>query len=287
VNTRLQIACAALVLAMALTTRAAQGPPPQPPPPTGQGAGPGGRAGFVAYPPRRVDPAAASRGKVLYGTSCSFCHGSDAHGGDGGGPSLLRSLLVLDDQNGELIGPVIKNGQGTMPKFPFSDAQIADVAAHLHSFPISSRTGPSTIDILVGDAAAGEAFVKAKCASCHAVDKLKAFATKLVDDKTMQQMWLMPGSGGRGAAAVPAPVVRVTVTLPSGEKVTGVLQRIDDFSVSLKTADGTHRSFRTFGTPTRVDLDDPLAPHKALLPTYRDADIHNVTAYLASLRSRP
>lgn len=246
--------------------------------------GGGGRGGFVAYPPRSVDRAAASRGQVLYSTNCRFCHGADAHGGDGGGPSLLRSLVVLDDQHGELMAPIIRNGMGAMPKFALSDAQISDLSAYLHSFPISSRTGPSTINILVGDAVAGAAFVKAKCAACHSTERLKAVAAKLKDDKTLQQMWLMPGSGGRGAAAIPAPPVTVTVTLASGEKVEGTLNRLDDFVVSLKQADGTHRSFRTFGTAIRVDIHDPLAPHKALLPAYRDADIHNVTAYLASLR---
>jgi mono/diheme cytochrome c family protein len=262
---------AALALASAVVVFAA---PPQ------------GRGGFVAYPPRTVDAAAAARGKTLYSLHCQFCHGSDAHGGDGGGPSLLRSLAVLDDQKGELIGPVIKNGQGAMPRIPLSDPQIADVAEYLHSFPITSRTAPSTMSILVGDTKAGEAFVKAKCASCHTVDKLTAFATKLTDDRTMQQMWLMPGSGGRGGAAIPPPPITVTVTLPSGEKTQGTLVRMDDFVVSLKHADGTHRSFRTFGTGAKVDIHDPLAPHKEFLPVYRDADIHNVTAYLASLRDR-
>ena len=258
--------------------------PPQPPQPPG----PQGRGQFVAYPPRTVDAAAAARGKVAYSLQCSFCHGSDAHGGDGGGPSLLRSLVVLDDQKGELIGPIVKNGSGAMPKVVLSDAEIADVAEFLHSFPISSRTLPSTIDILVGDAAAGGAFVKAKCASCHATDKLAAFASKLTDDRTMQQMWLMPGSGGGGGRggvpAIAAPPITVTVTLPSGERSEGTLVRMDDFGVSLRQSDGAYRSFRTFGTTIKVDVNDPLAPHKELLPTYRDADIHNVTAYLASLR---
>jgi cytochrome c oxidase cbb3-type subunit 3 len=275
----MRVAFAAFVLLAITVALRAQAPPPQ------------GRGGFVAYPPRAVDAAAAARGKTLYGTYCTFCHGADAHGGDGGGPSLLRSLVVLDDQKGELMGPIVKNGQGAMSKIPLSDAQIADLAEYLHSFPISSRTAPSTIDILVGDRRAGEAFVTATCASCHSVDKLKAFATRVSDDKTMQQMWLMPGSGGRsgrgGAPAVTAPAVKVSVTLPSGEKVDGTLVGMDDFVVSLKEADGTHRSFRTFGTAIKVDIQDPLEGHKALLPKYKDADIHNVTAYLASLRDRP
>jgi cytochrome c oxidase cbb3-type subunit 3 len=120
------------------------------------------------------------------------------------------------------------------------------------------------------------------------VDKLKAAANRLTDDKTLQQMWLMPGSGGRGGGggASAAPPIRVTVTLPSGEKTQGTLVRMDDFVVSIKLADGTHRAFRTVGSAAKVEVDDPLAGHKELLPEYRDADIHNVTAYLASLRDK-
>lgn len=242
-----------LVLHLAIPvawTHAAQGPPQ-------------GRGGFVAYPPRKVDTAMAARGKTLYSLHCTFCHGADAHGGDGGGPSLLRSLAVLDDEKGELIGSVVKNGQGSMPKFALGDDQIADLAEYLHSFPISSRTPPSTIDILVGDAKAGEAFVAAKCSSCHAAEKLKAFAARMTDNKAMQQTWLMPGSGGGRGGNTPStsPPVHVIVTTPSGEKVDGTLVRMDDFVVSLRQGDGTHRSFRTFGTNTKVDIQDPLAPH--------------------------
>lgn len=267
-----------VVLQLSLATAAMVAAPGQGPPQ--------GRGGFVAYPQRPVDRAMAARGKTLYSLHCTFCHGADAHGGDGGGPSLLRSLVVLDDQKGELIAPVVKNGQGSMPKVALTDDQIADVAEYLHSFPISSRTPPSTLNILVGDAKQGAAFVAAKCASCHTTEKLTAFATRITDNKTMQQQWLMPGSGGGrgGSASSTAPPVRVVVALGKGDKVEGTLSRLDDFVVSLKLDDGTHRSFRTFGSNINVDIQDPLAQHKALLPTYRDADIHNVTAYLASLR---
>jgi nucleoside transporter len=253
----------------------------------GQGQG----GGFVAYPQRPPgDPAAIERGKGMYGVNCTFCHGPDARGGDGGGPNLLRSSLVLDDQKGELMAPVVRNGRGAMPKFDLTDAQVADIAAFLHSFPVSSRTGPSTINILVGDAKKGEVYVAAKCARCHTTAALRTFAAKLDDPKMMQQMWIMPGVvGGRGGGPppIPAPPITVTVTLPSGEKVSGELDRVDDFVVSLTQADGRHRTFRTFGTSTKVDMQDPLAGHKDLLKTYTDADIHNVTAYIASLRTQP
>ena len=150
----------------------AQAQPPQPPP----GGGRGGRGGAItsprnAYPDRpEGDPAAIARGKALYGVNCQFCHGADTRGGDGG-PSLLRSGLVLDDQNGELMAPVIQNGRPDrgMPKFQFTREQIADIAAFIHTFKAAgydeSRVKPPSI--IVGDAKAGEAFFKAKCASCH------------------------------------------------------------------------------------------------------------------------
>lgn len=251
-----------------------------------QGAVPAPRFGVVEYPSRPPgDPAAIERGKALYGVNCTFCHGADVRGGDGGGPNLLRSAVVLDDQRGERLGPIVLGGRGTMPKFTFAPNQIGDIAEFLHSFPVNSQSAPTTLDILVGDPKRGERYVAAKCASCHATSALKAFAAKLDDSRVLQQMWLMPGSAGRGAAAaIPAPPMSVTVTLPSGERVEGRLERVDDFTVSFTQADGLRRTFRTTGTNTKVEIRNPLQPHIDLLPVYADSDIHDVTAYLASLR---
>src|SRR5438128_6865662 len=111
-------------------------------PPTPQGGGGRGRGGGVvtsprnAYPDRPTgDPAAIERGKAQYSVNCAFCHGADTRGGDGG-PSLLRSGVVLDDQNGELIAPIVQNGRPDrgMPKFAFSPDQVADIAAFIHTF---------------------------------------------------------------------------------------------------------------------------------------------------------
>jgi hypothetical protein len=199
---------------------------------------------------------------------------------------------VLDDQYGELMGPVILNGRPGrgMPKFAFNNPQVTDVANFIHSFRAAgydvSRNTPE--NIIVGDAKAGEAFFTAKCAGCHSpAGDLKGFAAKFADPKMMQQNWLMPGSGGRGGGMAPpvkVPPTTVTVTLPSGEKVDGTLDRLDDFVVSLTQADGTHRSFRAEGDTPKVEVHDPLQPHRDLLRTYGDPDIHNVTAFLATLR---
>jgi mono/diheme cytochrome c family protein len=243
------------------------------------------------YPPRPPgDPAAIERGRALYSVNCTFCHGADTRGGDGG-PSLLRAAIVLDDQNGELIAPVVKNGRTDrgMPKFDFTDPQIQDVVAFIHSFTAAgydaSRMKPPSI--IVGDARAGEAYFGRTCGSCHSASgDLRGYASRFTDEQLMQQTWMMPGSGGRGATPpkLSVPPTTVTVTLSSGEKVEGVLDRLDDFVVSLTERDGTHRSFRTTGDTPKVEVHDPLQPHKQLLTTYADADIHNVTAYLATLK---
>ncbi|HEV8397276.1 MAG TPA: c-type cytochrome [Vicinamibacterales bacterium] len=256
-------------------------------PPEG-GRGRIGAAGIGAYPVRPPgDPAALERGTAVFKTNCAFCHGQDARGGDGG-PSLLRSGLVLADQNGELIGPVIEQGRGAMPKFAFKPDQVADLAVFLHSFRVAgydlSRQKPATI--VVGDAKAGEAYFNEACGSCHSASgDLRGIASRIADERVLQQSWLMPGSmTGRGAPppAKPRPPT-VTVTEPGQAPVTGTLGRIDDFVVSLTTSGGEYRSFRI--TPrTKVEVSDALAPHKDLLRKYTDADIHNVTAFLVTLK---
>ena len=111
----------------------------------GQQATPAPRFGVVEYPPRPpADPAAVERGKALYGVNCTFCHGTDARGGDGGGPNLIRSTVVLDDQHGELIGPLLSAGRGAMPAFTFRSEQVQDLADFLHGFPVNSQSTPST-----------------------------------------------------------------------------------------------------------------------------------------------
>src|SRR5262245_31018164 len=268
----------------------------QPPAPSGRGQGRRGRGTVTsprdAYPDRpAAAPAAVDRGRALYSVNCQFCHGADTRGGDSG-PSLLRSGVVLDDQHGELMAPVVQNGRTDrgMPKFAFTNEQVADVAAFIHTFRAAgydeSRQKPPSI--LVGNAKAGESYFGSKCASCHSVTgDLKGIASRIADERLLQQTWLMPGTGGGRGGPPPAAVkpARATVTLPTGEKVSGVIDRLDDFGVSLKLDDGTFRSFRTPpGSKTAVDVQDPLKPHKDLLTVYSDADIHNVTAYLVTVK---
>jgi cytochrome c oxidase cbb3-type subunit 3 len=246
------------------------------------------------------DPAEVERGKTIYSVNCGFCHGSDARGGETG-PNLIRSQLVLNDQAGELMGPVITQGRPEkgMPKFDLTPAQVKDVAAFIHSFRVGgydvSRMVPPSI--VVGDATAGAAYFSKTCASCHSVSgDLKGLATRHSDPKALQQTWLMPGSargGGFGPAPAPAsapgapappPRMTVVVTQFNGTKVEGRLERIDDFVVTLRDAEGNRRTFRRDGDTPKVEVRDRLQPHVDLLPKYSDKDIHDLTAYLVTVK---
>ncbi|MBI3262319.1 MAG: c-type cytochrome [Acidobacteria bacterium] len=297
-----------MVAAIGLMAQTSPQPPPQTPP-TPTPAGPGGRGGRGtggggggggAYPARPpADPVILERGKALYSVNCAFCHGADARGATA--PSLLRSALVLNDQNGELIAPVVQNGRPDrgMPKQgDLTTAQIAEIATFIHSFRVGgydiSRERPPSI--VVGDARAGEAVFKAKCGACHSLTgDLKGFGARVTDPRQLQQTWLMPGgrpstgsgqAGGRGGGENVTNVspTTVTVTLPTGPKVEGRLRRIDDFNVTLTLADGTDRTFRRDGDTPAVEIHDPLTPHRNLLSTYTDEEIHNLTAFLVTVK---
>lgn len=251
----------------------------------------GPQGGFVAYPQRPVtDPAAVERGKALFSVNCAFCHGPDARGGDNGGPNLMRSDIVLLDDKGERIGPVVLGGRADkgMPPFMLTAAQIGDVASFLHSLPVTSRTGDRQVNIVVGNGDVGRTLFQAKCSSCHSpTGDLQRVATRYADPKVLQQTWLLPGTGGNRGAAAPrsAPPITAVVTMANGQRVEGTLNRIDDFMVSLRLADGTYRTFRTEGANApKVELRDPLKGHRDLLQTYSDADIHNITAFLVTLK---
>ena len=267
---------------------AQSGQPPTATPPGPAGGGPAAPGGGLGATPRRAqDKAAVDRGKGLFGVSCGFCHGSDARGGSTG-PNLWRSALILTDLSGVEIAKVIREGRPDkgMPPLALPDGQISDIVAYLHSLPVGGRDQvqrrpPS---IVVGIAAAGERYFQRTCASCHSASgDLKGLASKYPDPRQLQHAWLMPGSQ-RGASPAASRRPEVTVTTAGGQVMTGTLARIDDFVVSLVDAAGETRTYSRTAAGPKVELRDRLEPHRRLVPTYADVDIHNLTAYLVTLK---
>ena len=247
------------------------------------------------YPERPpAPPEQLAHGQQLFGGNCSFCHGSGARGGEKG-PNLVLAQVVLDDQHGELITPIVQNGipaQG-MPKFALSAADIADIAAWLHSQPLSDRGAPSTLDILVGNAQAGEAYFNGAghCTQCHSVTGDLAGIGGKNEPKAIQNL-IVSGGGGRSfgrrsarsASPPKVPLPTVTVSFPSGQTVKGALDHVSAFVVALREPDGTYRSFARHGSIPKVVVTNPLQWHVDMLPKWRDADIHNLTAYLVTVK---
>jgi cytochrome c oxidase cbb3-type subunit III len=302
------------IFALVLTQAAAQTPPQQAPPapqtpapeppgaPAGRGQGRGRGQRPATFPAQQRppgDPVLIERGRGIYTVNCTACHGADLRGGQLGGPNLLRSLVVLNDQKGELILPIIRGSRAErgMPPLPLPDNDVEAVAEYIHSVVATSggQGSPPPSDapppnIVIGDASAGQAAFAAKCASCHSpTGDLQGLATRIADPKALQNAWVSGGAvSGRGrgqaAAARPRRPITATVTLPSGEKVTGRLLRVDHFLVSLEQEDGTQRSFRRSGDQPRVDIDDPRAGHNTLLTTMTEKEMHDLTAYLVTLK---
>ena len=321
---RRPVSMSAMALGLALTVglrAAAQAPatPAQPPagqapatpPPTpgahGEPAPPPRPAGGVQEPPRfpahqrpAASPEALERGKAQYAGLCSACHGADARGGQLGGPNLLRSQLVLDDKDGELIIPVVQKGRPgppPMPPLPVAAEEIKAIGAWLHDLQAQGTNqggpppGPETeLNILVGDAKAGEAFFAKQCASCHAASgDLQGIATRVPGAMALQNLWVSGGvnrgrgPGSRSASSAPKPVT-ATVTLASGEKMSGRLLRLDDFLATIGLDDGTTRTIRRAGNTPRIEVQDPLAKHRELLGALTNANMHDVTAFLSTLK---
>jgi cytochrome c oxidase cbb3-type subunit III len=250
------------------------------------GGGRGGRGGrggtreFLGLGPP-PDAAAAARGEKLYAPNCAFCHGEKARGAEG--PNLVRSTVVLRDEKGELIGPFLAKGAPDrgMPAFPnFAEGQLYDIAQFLHLQVelVANRGLYQRLNVVTGDAKAGEAYFNGAggCKGCHSVTGDLAKIGARFQPEALQTRFVWPA--GRGAAAAQ----KVTVTLPSGERVAGTVKQMDDINLSMYDSAGRYHSWARQGI--KVELEDRLAGHRQLLEKLTDADMHNLTAWLVTLK---
>jgi cytochrome c oxidase cbb3-type subunit 3 len=272
-------------------------------PPAGRGGGaaPAGQAPAVQQIPRSpaVDAAAHDRGRAIWARECIDCHGSQARGSETG-PNIIRTKTVNYDRTsftpGSVLGPFLKAGHKTQSgkaSNTFTDEEIVGLAHFLRQRVNDTMRGSPLFtvgDILVGDRAAGEAYFNGagKCAACHnaTTRNLAGIGTRVPAPVDIQQRMLFPGGGGRGRGAAPAPTanpITVTVTPPSGPAVSGVFVEQSDFFVTMRDADGTIRVVRKV-PGTKVVTTNPLQAHIDLLEVVTDKQIHDLVAYLESLK---
>jgi cytochrome c oxidase cbb3-type subunit III len=231
------------------------------------------------YPAAQV-----KRGRVQFQKTCAFCHGPNANGG-ATGPNLIRSAVVRHDEKGDKIGSVIRTGfpDKGMPAFQLSNQQIMDIVAFLR-FRLdesdrrsAARTGAnySLAKLLVGNAKAGKEFFygAGKCSSCHSpTGDLKGIASKF-PPADLQARMLYPRQRNHPTA---------TVTDASGKQYTGPIRLLTHYDIAIIDSDGWYRSWPLHSV--HVKLHDRLAEHRQLLFNFTDADMHNLFAYLETLK---
>ena len=305
-----RISMGGAVVFCAVTMLPAQGPPGG----GGRGAPPPAQTPPVQQASRLVvDQTAHDRGRALWASHCIDCHGSQARGSDTG-PNIIRTKTVNYDRfaavAGSVLGPFLKAGHPTQSQKPsasFTDDEVVGLANFLRQRVNDTMRGSALFtvgDIVVGDAKAGEAYFKGDggCATCHtATDRnLAGIATRIPVPVDLQQRMLFPGGGGRGRGrggrgaapatnptGTPPPVdrnaVTVTLTPASGPAVSGVLVEESDFHITVRETDGTLRVVRR--TPgIKVTRVVPLQAHIDLLDRISDKQIHDLVAYLETLK---
>jgi cytochrome c oxidase cbb3-type subunit III len=229
-----------------------------------------------SYPAELVE-----QGSDLFQQHCAFCHGRDAGGGETG-PDLTRSRLVGQDVNGNNIGGVVRSGRPEkgMPPFDLGDDQIAALVAFIHTQRNIARSSPGgrkgvdVSDLQTGNVQAGKQYFEGVggCAKCHSPTGDLAGVAARYQGLELEKRMLYPENAKSSVA----------VTLASGETISGKLEYLDEFTVGLVDATGTYRSWRTRDVQYRVDA--PVNAHVKLFSKYTDADIHNLMAYLQTLR---
>jgi mono/diheme cytochrome c family protein len=223
----------------------------------------------------------AEAGGNLFRQNCAFCHGRDAMGGETG-PDLTQSKIVLSDTNGDKIAAIVREGRpnNKMPAFNFSSEELRSLVAFIHSRVEyaeqhkGSRRGVEVADLQTGNAQAGQRYFDGAggCAKCHSATGDLAGIANRYQGLRLEERMLYP----RDAKS------KVTITLPSGEKITGTLAYRDEFTVGLRDADGVYHSWPT--DRVHYTVDSPVDAHVALFEKYTDDDIHNLMAYLQTLR---
>jgi mono/diheme cytochrome c family protein len=272
-------------------------------PPTGRGRGgppeaPPGVQQIPRDPP--VDAGLEEQGRTFWAQHCVSCHGSQARGSDNG-PNIIRSLVVNNDRSspnpGSVLGPYLKKGHHNVAAL--TDPQIVAIAHFVRQRVNDTMRGSPIFvpgDVLTGDAKAGEAFFNGAggCTTCHnaTARNLAGVRSRVINTVDLQQRMLFPmmtgrGGRGRGRGAAPQPLnpnaETVSITPPSGPALSGVLVAQDSFYVTVREASGQIKVVKRV-PGMKVVTTNPMQAHIDLLDRLTDKNIHDLVAYLETLK---
>lgn len=224
-------------------------------------------------------------GEGRFTSQCGFCHGRDAAGGETG-PDLSRSALVAQDTRGDKIGPLLRSGRPErgMPSFDLSAADLGALVAFIHAQKTKfetlggGRRSVDAADLATGKADAGRRYFNRKggCSGCHsATGDLTGIASRYQGLQLLQRMLYPSGQ--------PAPVPpKVTFTLPEGQTVVAPLAIQDEFTITVLDPAGARQTYAR--SAVKFKIDDPMSAHFDQLGKYTDKDMHDVFAYLETMK---
>ena len=221
----------------------------------------------------------AEAGGALFQQNCAFCHGRDAMGGETG-PDLTQSKIVHADVNGDKISEVVRDGrpEKKMPAFNFSAPELQGLVAFIHAQTARAaaskggRRGVSVEDLQTGNAEAGKLYFNGNCAHCHSPSGDLAGIASRYQGLALEERMLYPEHVKS----------KVTVTLASGKQTAGVLNYLDEFTLGMRDESGAYHSWPVDRIHYKVV--SPVEAHVTLFGKYTDDDIHNLMAYLQTLR---
>jgi cytochrome c oxidase cbb3-type subunit 3 len=224
-------------------------------------------------------------GELRFVSQCGFCHGRDAAGGESG-PDLTGSELVAADTGGDKIGPILRAGrpEAGMPSFHIDAEELKAIAAFIHTQAnkfadlSGGRRSVDPEDLATGNAEDGRAWFNGAggCSVCHSVTGDLAGVATRYQGLTLLQRMLYPS--GRPAPAPP----KAVFTLPSGQIISAPLAGEDEFSITVLDPLGARQTYSK--DKVKVKIEDPMSAHFAQLEKYTDAEMHNVFAYLQTLK---
>jgi cbb3-type cytochrome c oxidase subunit III len=228
----------------------------------------------------KLSPEAAAGGAIFL-QNCAFCHGRDAMGGETG-PDLTQSKIVLGDKDGSAISAVVREGriEKKMPAFNFSNSELMSLVAFIRvrvtaaASSKGGRRGVEVADLQTGNVVAGKQYFNGAgdCSTCHSPTGDLAGIANRFQGLRLEERMLNPGNEAD----------KVTVTLPSGETVSGKVAYHDEFTIGLRDSKGSYRSWST--DKVKFNVDSPVQAHIDQFPKYTDKDIHDLMAYLQTLR---
>jgi len=223
----------------------------------------------------------AAAGSALFLQNCAFCHGRDAMGGETG-PDLTQSKLVLEDKDGSKISAVVHEGriEKKMPAFQFSSPELVSLVAFIRARVTAAasmkgnRRGVDVSDLQTGNAEAGRKYFNGAggCSKCHSATGDLAGVARRFEGLRLEERMLYP----RDAKS------KVVVTLPSGKTVEGNLAYRDEFTIGIRDHEGVYKSWSTENV--RFKVDSPVEAHVEQFSKYTDDDIHNLMAFLQTLK---